>query len=813
MRTYARSGAVLLCALLVLWAGRPRAEWIENGIPICTEQQSQDYIEIVPDGMGGAIMVWADHRTPTPPYLYYDIYAQRIDKRGNTLWAPGGVPISTDTLDQALPQIVPDGYGNFIICWYDCRNGGYSDIYAQRIDIDGNALWASGGIPICSATGNQGYHRMIPVDGGGAIIAWLDWRSGTNWDVYAQRIDTSGAPLWTPDGVGACTHSTSQDDMEIASDGSGGVYLVWEDTRNGNYDIYMNRITSSGSIYCTTDGYPVNTNAANQYDPYMVPDGQGNVFVTWIDYRNGHNDVYAQKMGGCYTNWAADGVPVCTAANHQNYQVMVPYGDYGFIVAWRDERNGTDIDLYAQRVDYFGNMLWGTDGTLICSDLRDQVIWDITEAVDGNVIFAWSDTRTLYNDIYVQKTDPDGVPLWDPDGVPLCVEYYVQNVPYLAAGEEGGAIVVWQDQRNWQTLNADIYAQRIDGSGVWGYPSPAISGIEDVPNDQGGSLTVAWDPSPLDCVPYTAISHYSIWRSMEGPAAAALFDSGVKSTPLSAIRADYEGQAYRFDVTSAGIHGWEWIGNVDAHRLEAYAYTAATLFDSTGADDGVHHFFVASHTIDPFVYWDSEPDSGWSVDNLAPCPPVAVTAEQQYDPEGLWIHWNPNTELDLDGYRVYRGTEEGFVPDPEVNLLETTCDTMVTDGDWRWDDRHYYKIVAVDIHGNESEAVLVAPEEVTGGETPATPPASYISQNFPNPFNPATRIEFGLKERTAVSLRIYDVAGRLVRVLVDESRDAGRYVEEWNGRDDGGRAVASGIYFYSIEAGSFERTRKMVLLR
>jgi hypothetical protein len=227
----------------------------------------------------------------------------------------------------------------------------------------------------------------------------------------------------------------------------------------------------------------------------------------------------------------------------------------------------------------------------------------------------------------------------------------------------------------------------------------------------------------------------------------------------------------------------------------------------------MHHFFVASHTLDPFVYWDSEPDSGYSVDNLAPCAPVAVTAEQQFDPEGLLIHWNPNTETDLGGYRVYRGTEEGFTPDLDTNLLTSTCDTMVTDGDWRWDNRYYYKIVAFDIHGNESDVVLVSPDGVTGEETPDTPLASYLSQNFPNPFNPLTRIDFGLKARGAVSLRIYDVAGRLVRVLVDEERGAGHYTEEWNGRDNNGRTVASGIYFYAIEAGGFRQTRKMVLLR
>ncbi len=809
MELSARLSAVLLCAMLVLWALPLEAEWIEDGMPICTEQYAQEYMQIIEDGHGGAIIVWSDYRTPTGSYLYHDIYAQRLDKRGNELWASGGIPICTDTLTQYMPEIVPDGYGNFIIAWTDARNS-FSDIYAQRIDIDGNALWTEGGIAICSETSNQGYLRMIPVEGGGAIIAWLDWRNGGGWDIYAQRIDTSGTALWTAGGVAACTETSSQDDLEICYNGRKGVYLVWEDLRNGNYDIYMNMIDSTGSIWCTTDGYPVCTDLNTQFDPCIAYNGTNDAIVIWVDNRNGNNDIYGQRMGGCYNSWAAAGVPICTASGTQNYPILIELGDYSFVASWRDERNTTDVDLYATRFDIFANKFWGTDGVLICSELRDQAIGDIIADGAGNLFFAWFDSRNVYQDIYVQKTDLNGNVLWNASGVPLSKAYDNQNLPVMAIDDEGGAIVAWLDNRNWQTISQkDIYGQRIDGSGVWGYPAPAITAIEDVPHDQGGQVTVAWDPSPLDIFPYTDISHYSIWRNLEAAQASALYSSGEKSTPLSAVSADFEGTAYRFIVTSLGVYGWEWIGNVDAHRLDEYTYTAATLYDSTGADDGVHHFFVASHSDDPYVYWDSEPDSGYSVDNLAPCPPVGASSEQQYDPEGLLITWEENSELDLGGYRIYRGTESGFTPAPG-NMLVETCDTEATDDEWRWDERYYYKICAYDVHGNESSYVLLAPGDVTDDETPR---ANFLSQNYPNPFNPSTSIRFGLKEAADVDLRIYDAAGRLVRVLVDEQRKAGAYDELWNGRDNEGREVASGIYFYRLEAGAFMQTRKMVLLR
>jgi len=112
------------------------------------------------------------------------------------------------------------------------------------------------------------------------------------------------------------------------------------------------------------------------------------------------------------------------------------------------------------------------------------------------------------------------------------------------------------------------------------------------------------------------------------------------------------------------------------------------------------------------------------------------------------------------------------------------------------------------------KASLAGWDATTAGvEGAGTPRATYLAPNFPNPFNPATKISFRLGESASVSLRIYDAAGRLVRVLVEDDRAAGTHTELWDGRDGGGDSVASGIYFYRLKAGMFSETRKMILMK
>jgi hypothetical protein len=88
-----------------------------------------------------------------------------------------------------------------------------------------------------------------------------------------------------------------------------------------------------------------------------------------------------------------------------------------------------------------------------------------------------------------------------------------------------------------------------------------------------------------------------------------------------------------------------------------------------------------------------------------------------------------------------------------------------------------------------------------------------LSQNYPNPFNPQTTIAFSLKERGAVSLRVYNVAGELVRTLMNESQDKGAHTKVWDGHNDAGQPVSSGVYFYKLVTNNFSQTTKMVLLK
>ncbi len=194
------------------------------------------------------------------------------------------------------------------------------------------------------------------------------------------------------------------------------------------------------------------------------------------------------------------------------------------------------------------------------------------------------------------------------------------------------------------------------------------------------------------------------------------------------------------------------------------------------------------------------------------------------------LQWNANTEPDLDHYGIHRGDQDS----PGGSIF---WHTVVTTTNTTWTDTQiiintsgsatvYYKITAVDTAEQESDFsntvstktnIIPKPSTSLIDEKSANLPRELaLYQNFPNPFNPQTEIRFGLPRTAHVVLKIYNVIGEEIRTLADNYVEAGFHSISWDGKDETGRDLPSGIYVYRLYVGpgkAFVEVKKLTLLR
>ena len=493
---------------LLLSFSYAQAQWQENGVPVSTVTGDEEHPEIISDGAGGSIIVWQTYRHPNN---YPHIYAQRLDEEGYPLWATGGISVCTAANSQHKPQIVTDGVGGAIIAWRDFRNGN-ADIYAQRIDPDGDPLWEVDGIAVCTVQDTFGWWlesqiSMIPISDG-VIIAWYDKRTGT-FSIYAQRIDTSGTIMWTPDGIAVCSEAGGQIEPVLVTDGAEGAIAVWIDWRGTDDDLYAQRIGPDSTLLWSAGGVPVCVATGNQTFHRAVSDDMGGMLCTWIDARGGSDeeaDAYSQRIDGDgLALWTTDGIPLCAEAKSQYWSCVAADGRGGAFYAWADRRNALwyEQEIYAQRVSPEGTFLWGSGGILIrepglqYDNGKPEIIPD---GVGGVLIAIFTvpplarsmraaPSLSAYDDIdaiFMQRVAGDGTVLWQESGVYLC-NFPNWNIgpryPRMLPDGTGGAVVTWYNQYEFN----GIYAQRINGSGYSPptddrIPLPSLGLMQNFPN-------------------------------------------------------------------------------------------------------------------------------------------------------------------------------------------------------------------------------------------------------------------------------------------------------------------------------------------
>lgn len=451
-------------SLFAQWSGNPQL-----GTPICTSTDDQNMPTIVPDGTGGAIIAWIDHRDGTNDA----IYAQRINAQGFAQWQQNGVPVCTVPGVKQTVKMIEDGNGGAIITWYDGSNGG--DIYAQCINSNGTVQWSIDGVAICSEQGFQ-FRPSIASDGaGGAIISWEDKRDFNYYGIYAQRINSDGINLWDENGLVICyMPSVNCVLSNIIADKNGGAFISWADNRNGTFNdnIFIQHISASGEISWVSNGRPIiNASHLQQY-PEMQLDNANGLMIAWSDYRsNVSSDIYMQKIdidtAGYY--WASNGVPICTTSISEDRHKMVTDGAGGAIITW-EIFTASGRDVYAQKINSAGQTAWTQDGIVICNAYSDQILPSIISDGDGGAIIVWQDFRFSGWDVYAQKINSSGGIEWAQNGITISNAWGFQIGPNLISHIDGGAIIVWYDQRSGSS--GDIYAERVTDSG-------SLSGVDE----------------------------------------------------------------------------------------------------------------------------------------------------------------------------------------------------------------------------------------------------------------------------------------------------------------------------------------------
>ncbi len=676
------------------------------------------------------------------------------------------------------------GDGNTLVSggFADTANAGAAWVFTRS-----GGVWSQQGAKLVGAgavgAASQGNSVAISADGNTVIIGgnndnsgagatWVFTRSGGVWTQQGGKLVGSGAAGAANQGTSVALSADGNTALVGGTEDSSAIGAVWVFTRSGGvWTQQGNKLVGSNLGAGTRRGRSVALSADGNTALVGIP----NVNSALVFTRSG---VVWTQQGGYFVPVGASGAPgfgtsVSLSADGNTALLGGPTDSTNAGAAFVWTRSG---GVWSQQ----GSKLVGNDAVgfarqgyavSLSSDGNTALVGGYSDNYPVGAAWIWTRAAGVWTQL--------GSKLFGSDGV--------------SNPNEGYAVALSSDGT---TAILGGYGDNSNAGAVWVFQFPAqpeIMSISDIPADQGGKVRVTWNKSIYDALgsPH-AITAYGLWRSVPpgGIASGAMMPLAKSVNP--ALSATYD-----------------FIASIPAVRFDSYAYVAGTLSDSTAS--GVHRYtyLVSAQTADPALFFISDPDSGYSVDNLAPSAPanpiVAALSRAR-----IRLQWDRNRiDPDVAFYTLYRSTTSGF-PLNQSTRLATTVDTVEVDSATQNAQRYYYRVTTVDIHGNESTPTAELTAVATGvREANFAATEFFLGQNYPNPFNPSTTISFSIPQQGTVQLRIIDLLGREVAALIDgEERNAGTYRVTWNAGTS-----PSGIYFYRLQAGNFTATKRLLLLK
>jgi hypothetical protein len=411
------------------------------------------------------------------------------------------------------------------------------------------------------------------------------WKLNDN-RLFINKLDPSGVLQWGASGVllSDAANNFSVVKMVIVPDEAGGCYAVWEDFRAGTptgpTDVYAQHIPSAGTPAWAANGIAIASGPAKQFEVAACSDGAGGVIVSWSENRNGTDfDVYAQRVDGNGAFlWNAGGVQI-----HANAlsSTVVADGSGGAFIMWADYGDG-EADVYAQRINASGAFQWGTNGVAVSTTPNAELPGRLALDGTGGVFAVWNSAGD-----FVQHLDGAGGPLWGSGVRPV-------------ASATGGAGDVGPDGVGGCYVGGSGVLMRVFPSGkpAWARDYQAVASAGYVLGDEGGWVQVGFDrPAPDGGVGYSpSVTGYSVWRKRSGSSAGAGARLADPGHILAGLTSEPSVGSHLTGYTDFPPGTWDVVTYTPALRLPRYALLVPTHTDSTSAGAADDDFVVISHT-------------------------------------------------------------------------------------------------------------------------------------------------------------------------------------------------------------------------
>ena len=760
------------------------------------------HLNLSVDHEGNAIISTLDQRNGS----VWEVYVYKIGPDGVMHWGESGLALTSSSVSNMSPRLAINADNSVTVAWTHNDNS----VLFQSISSSGTILWDDGILIVDNNATLISPNPVITSDNN-ILIQWIR-QTGPFWaansELYLQKYDYDGNPLWSESIVAAGPVVFPMGNWAQQSlPNNNGSFSAWTEMSGNVQNAKVQHIDADGNLLWAS-GVNLSDNTSHfRISPKLtIAESNEHLFAVWNESNSAQSQrgVFAQMLGSSGDKlWGPNGIAVIELNGNYNYlDLSVNSTEDCMISSYIEQSISMNGEIYATRLNQNGDHVWTDSRVAITSSGSSKS--DMVTAAGPNCVYViWTENGSVYghcllfdgtfgppditppaiiNDQEIEEDENLSIDLSeitetmiygvDSDTIAVSVSIENQNLLLVPLSNwHGNAIITVYmiDENNiLDTTNFTLTVTPVNDS-------PTIEEIDDISIDEDGSIGIALisdDVDGDDLIYSFHLDNYDLGLGIEGDIL------NITATP------DFNG-----DVLVKLF-------------VSDYLLSDSTSFVVTvnAVNDIPMDFSLISPTILDTIQINSDTDET-----------VPFIWESSFDVDSDIIY-KLNVTLNHSG-TAYDNYYDN-ITDTTIGISTYEFATLMTNLGLSYSNINYF------VESSDEEFTIVSEQ---GGfvfqntslsiDSDVVPGVFALHQNYPNPFNPNTHIRYELAENTFISLNIYDIKGNMVKSFINKVQKAGYRSVNWNSTNELGENVSAGMYIYTIQAGKFRETKKMILLK